>query len=253
MAADAFDRTKPVPQLPSKGGIDKDKPFPSLPPPLWGYATNKEPGVYGGSAFDARPGVSGIHGDGGFGVFGQSAKGVGVYGKGPYLAGYFDGDVTVRGTFAVEGNIDVFGTGCDIRLSNADCAEDFDVIGSQKVDPGTVMVLGEEGALRESDQAYDKRVAGVISGAGDYKPAIVLDGRKKSGNRQPIALIGKVFCKVDAGFGGIEVGDLLTTSSTPGHAMRASESTRAFGSIIGKALRALPSGKELIPILVVLQ
>jgi len=84
------------------------------------------------------------------------------------------------------------------------------------VDPGTVMVLGNEGALSESQQAYDKRVAGVISGAGGYKPGIVLDKQQTSGNRQPIALMGKVFCKVDAQFGAIEVGDLLTTSPTPG-------------------------------------
>ena len=56
-----------------------------------------------------------------------------------------------------------------------DCAEEFDVYGADKVEPGTVMVLGNEGALSASQQAYDKRVAGVISGAGTYKPGIVLD------------------------------------------------------------------------------
>jgi hypothetical protein len=49
------------------------------------------------------------------------------------------------------------------------------------------------------------------------------------------------------------VGDLLTTSSTPGHAMKASESQKAFGSIIGKALRGLREGQGLIPILIALQ
>jgi hypothetical protein len=159
----------------------------------------------------------------------------------------------VAGNIQVTGNIDVTGLGSDIRLTNADCAEDFDVWGMNRVDPGTVMVLGAEGALFESRHAYDKRVAGVVSGAGDYRPAIVLDGRKTSGNRQPIALMGKVFCKVDAQFGTIEVGDLLTTSPTAGHAMVASEPARAFGTIIGKALRSLASGEGLIPILVALQ
>ncbi len=158
-----------------------------------------------------------------------------------------------EGNLVVTGNIDITGLGSDIRLTNADCAEDFDVCGANNVEPGTVMVLGDEGALFVSQQAYDRRAAGVISGAGDYKPGIVLDVHKTSGNRQPIALMGKVFCKVDAQFGAIQVGDLLTTSPTPGHAMVASEPAQAFGSIIGKALRSLSSGKDLIPILVALQ
>ena len=115
------------------------------------------------------------------------------------------------------------------------------------------MVLGNEGALFESQCAYDKRVAGVISGAGNYKPGIVLDKKQSSGNRQPVALMGKVFCKVDATFGAIAVGDLLTTSSTPGHAMKTSDPFKAFGAVIGKALRPLMGGKGLIPILIALQ
>jgi hypothetical protein len=115
------------------------------------------------------------------------------------------------------------------------------------------MVLGHEGALFESQQAYDKRVAGVISGAGDYKPGIVLDKRQTQGNRQPVALLGKVFCKVDAQYGAIEVGDLLTTSPTPGHAMKTSDPFKAFGAVIGKALRPLGEGQGLIPVLIALQ
>ena len=99
------------------------------------------------------------------------------------------------------------------------------------------MVLGEEGALFPSQIAYDKRVAGVVSGAGDYKPGIVLDKQQSDRTRQPIALLGKVFCKVDARYGAIEVGDLLTTSPTPGHAMKVDDPLKAFGTVIGKALR----------------
>lgn len=209
-----------------------------------GFSTKME-GVVGISK--ESTGVLGIGQASGTGVIGQSNTGIGVHGKGGRLAGFFEGNVEIIG------NIDITGLGSDIRLTSADCAEDFDICGADKVEPGTVMVLGDEGTLFESQQAYDKRVAGVISGAGEYKPAIVLDGRKTSGNRQPIALMGKVFCKVDAQFGTIQVGDLLTISPTPGHAMVASEPVRAFGTIIGKALRPLLSGKGLIPILVALQ
>jgi hypothetical protein len=68
-----------------------------------------------------------------------------------------------------------------------------------------------------------------------------------------VALMGKVFCNVDASYESVEVGDLLTTSNTPGHAMKASDSSRAFGAVIGKALRPLREGKALVPILVALQ
>ena len=71
--------------------------------------------------------------------------------------------------------------------------------------------------------------------------------------RVPVALVGKVFCKVDARDVAIEVGDLLTTSPTPGHAMKAADPLQAFGTVIGKALRPLQAGQGLIPILVSLQ
>ncbi len=141
----------------------------------------------------------------------------------------------------------------DVKLLGGDCAEDFDVAEAESIEPGTVMVLGEEGALYQSQQAYDKRVAGVVSGAGDYKPGLILDKQQSRSNRKPIALLGKVFCKVDASYAPIEVGDLLTTAPTPGHAMKATDPMKAFGAVIGKALRSLETGQGLIPVLVTLQ
>jgi hypothetical protein len=127
------------------------------------------------------------------------------------------------------------------------------VAGTQLPEPGTVVVIDEGGGLRESCEAYDKKVAGVVSGAGEYRHALVLDGRPSDTERIPIALIGKVYCKVDARYSPIEVGDLLTTSATPGYAMKATEPGKAFGSVIGKALRRLEDGEGLIPILITLQ
>jgi hypothetical protein len=147
---------------------------------------------------------------------------------------------------------DVHVTG-DIRLTNADCAEDFEVCDGEDIAPGTVVVLSEEGFLRRSTQAYDRRVAGVVSGAGDYRPGLILDSREAPGNRRSIALLGKTFCNVDATCAPIEVGDLLTTAELPGHAMKATDPARAFGSIIGKAMRPLTHGQGLIPILIALQ
>ncbi len=204
-------------------------------------------GVYGFSKTGA--GVRGIAGNG-IGVLGTSVDHTGVLahsdtgtalhaesGKGG-RAGFFDGDVEVTG---------------DIRLLNADCAEDFDIVDAETIEAGTVMVLCDEGALQLSQKAYDKRVAGVISGAGDYKPGLILDKRPTGRPRKPVALMGKVFCKADARYGAIEAGDLLTTSDTPGHAMKAGDPVQAFGAVVGKALRGLPDGQGLIPILVSLQ
>ncbi|MGH8495550.1 MAG: hypothetical protein ACREVN_05395 [Gammaproteobacteria bacterium] len=147
------------------------------------------------------------------------------------------------------GNIQVLG---DIRLPGADCAEDFDISGSGELGPGTVMIIGDEGKLHESRDAYDKRVAGVISGGGDYRPGIILGRRQSQDSRLPLALAGKVSCKVDARYSPIAVGDLLTTSSTPGHAMKADNPHSSYGAVIGKALRPLAGGCGSIPVLIAL-
>jgi hypothetical protein len=108
--------------------------------------------------------------------------------------------------------------------------------------------------LRPCDRRYDPHVAGVVSGAGDFRPGLFL-GRLPAvcDPRAPVALVGRAFCKVDADFGAIAVGDPLTTSATPGHAMRAADRSLSMGAILGKALRPLAVGRGLIPILIALQ
>ncbi len=199
-------------------------------------AESKGAGVYGES-LGANAGVFGNAKGNGTGLQGLSESGIGVAGKGGRLAARFEGDVEVTG---------------DIRLTspNADCAEDFNIAGVETVEPGTVMVITEGGALQPSQQAYDKRVVGVISGAGGYKPGIVLDRHHSQPNREPIALLGKVYCKVDASYAPIEVGDLLTTSPTLGHGMKADDPVKAFGSVIGKAMGAVREGRDMILLLV---
>lgn len=159
-------------------------------------------------------------------------------------AGFFDGHVHVGRTLTVVE---------DVVLLNADCAEDFTVVDPAAAEPGDVMVLAAAGKLAPCSAPYDRRAAGVLSGAGSYRPALVLDRREPAPDRMPLALVGKVYCKVDADHGPIAFGDLLTTSATPGHAMRASDRDRAFGAVIGKALADCPAGRAMIPILVALQ
>jgi hypothetical protein len=149
----------------------------------------------------------------------------------------------------------------DITLAGADCAEDFDVADPESkdnIEAGTVMVLTENGSLQQSYQEYDKKVAGIVSGASGYKPGIILDRQdqdqdQKNKDRLSIALMGKVYCKVDARNSSIEIGDLLTTSSTKGYAMKAQDPMKAFGAVIGKALGSIKEGLGMIPVLVALQ
>jgi len=204
----------------------------------------------------------------GHGVDAFSDNDVAIFAQGGTFAGVFNGPLVVnpgpnpKNTSIAPSNINgsivinqgnLFVNKGDVILGNADCAEDFAVSATAQAEPGTVMVLGGDGDLWESTTAYDKRVAGVISGAGSYKPALILDRQPDCENRLPIAIMGKVYCKVDTQYGSIEIGDLLTTSPTSGHAMKASDSIKAFGAVIGKALRPLEVGQGLIPILVALQ
>lgn len=194
------------------------------------------------------------------GVVGESEKMHGVFGvsRAPGFAGVFGTAVDPAGLAAAfDGNVEIGRRGQltlkggDLILANADCAEDFDL--AESCEPGTVMVLTDEGAVQASENAYDRRVAGVISGAGGYRPGIILDRPEPRPGRCPIALVGKVYCKADASTHPIHVGDLLTTSAVPGHAMAAVDPVRAFGAVIGKSLGALVSGVGMVPILVALQ
>jgi len=141
----------------------------------------------------------------------------------------------------------------DIALLGADCAEEFQIAPGVVVEPGMVMVIHNDNMLCVSQRAYDRKVAGIIAGAGDYRPGIVLGKYMSSQGRMPIALVGRTYCKVDARYAPIEIGDLLTTSDTPGHAMKANDPLQAFGAVIGKALRSLSDGQALLPVLIALQ
>jgi len=164
-----------------------------------------------------------------------------------------DGDIILNNAAGKQA-VRLSGPNGDVTLHGADAAEDFEIIeDGARVSAGTVMVIDSAGKLRESFEAYDRRVAGVVSGGGDDRPGIILGRSRTTRCRRPIALVGKVYCKADATGEPIEVGDLLTSSTTPGHAMKASDPMKAFGAVIGKALHALPSGQGQIPVLVALQ
>ncbi|MDQ3933839.1 MAG: DUF4097 domain-containing protein [Actinomycetota bacterium] len=202
--------------------------------------------VLGGGGQDGDITIKNASGDVTFSVNGGGAD-IRVGGPGA------NGDVIVKNNSDIE-TIKMTGADGDITFLNADVAEDFEVDDSvvSEALPGTVMTVGEDGRLAPSEGAYDPRVVGVLAGAGDYRPGIVLD-RNGGEHRRPLTMVGKAFCRVEAESGPIAVGDMLTTSELRGHAMRATDRERAFGAVIGKALAPCRGAAGLIPVLVALQ
>lgn len=152
-----------------------------------------------------------------------------------------------------QSTIHLNGDSGDIILRNADTAENFDIAEAVRVKPGMVMTLNEIGKIIPSSTPYDKKVVGVVAGAGDHRPGIIMDNKGDSSKRIPVSVLGKVACKADATQAPIDVGDLLTTSQIVGHAMKATDQKKSFGSIIGKALSPLAEGLGFVDILVTLQ
>jgi hypothetical protein len=125
----------------------------------------------------------------------------------------------------------------------------------EAVSPGTVMVISGDArdVVCESDRGYDTSVAGVVSA----RPGLSLG--EQSASKVLVAQSGRVLVKVDASYGAIRAGDLLVTSPTPGVAMRSEPiavGATAFhrpGTLLGKALESLASGKGEILVLLTLQ
>jgi hypothetical protein len=117
------------------------------------------------------------------------------------------------------------------------------------------VVIDEEhaGKLKLSTRAYDTQVAGIVSGANGIEPGISLyqQGALEGGHN--VALSGRVYVLADAAGGAIKPGDLLTTSGTPGHAMKVADHGKAQGAILGKAMSPLKEGKGMVLVLVSLQ
>ena len=136
----------------------------------------------------------------------------------------------------------------------ADLAEPFPMK-EENIEKGSVVVIDKEhpGRLKRSTQAYDKRVAGIVSGANGINPGIALKQEGALELGENVALTGRVYVLADAAHGAIEAGDLLTTSDTPGHAMKVADHGKAHGAVLGKAMSELKEGKGMVLVLVSLQ
>jgi hypothetical protein len=140
-------------------------------------------------------------------------------------------------------------------VGGSDFAESLPAVGGKRgYEPGDVVVASTRrpGAVLRSTRPNDAAVMGVYS----TRPAVL--GADKGGvtrvgaDEIPVAITGIVPVKVTAANGAIRPGDLLVTSREPGRAMRASANPRV-GTVVGKALGALPRGRGTIRMLVMLR
>jgi hypothetical protein len=154
------------------------------------------------------------------------------------------GNVSVAGNMTVNGNI---------GAKYQDVAEWVET--AAPLEAGTVVIVDPKQPNRvlAAPRAYDTRVAGAVS----REPGLLLG--EQSDSKAMVAQSGRVRVKVDAKYGAIKIGDLLVTSPTPGYAMRSrpmrigAQSLHRPGTLLGKALEALPNGKGEILVLLTLQ
>jgi hypothetical protein len=186
-------------------------------------------------------------------------------GNGPFLFGYNGGALgglfptTICLSWDYSGDVWV-SNNCSVGTltirGGSDLAEPFKMSsGDGQAPEGSVMVIDEQspGRLKVSSQPYDTRVAGILSGANGIHPGIQMQQEGALEGGRNVALSGRVYVQADASNGPIYPGDLLTTSSTPGRAMKVTDHLRAQGAILGKAMSGLSEGNGMVLVLVTLQ
>ena len=172
---------------------------------------------------------------------------------------YFSRQGSASAAFTIQPTGDAYAGGnmsvCSLTIrGGCDLAEPFATTEPQ-IEKGSVVVIDPEhpGQLKLSDKAYDTRVAGVVSGANGINPGIAMHQEGTLEGGQNVALSGRVYVLADANSGPIEPGDMLTTSSTPGCAMKVLDHARAQGAVLGKAMSGLSQGTGMVLVLVTLQ
>jgi hypothetical protein len=164
------------------------------------------------------------------------------------------GQANASTVFRVGGDGHVHASSYDV--GGADFAESVAAVGGRSLyQPGDLMAIDRNGkrSLTLTSEPYSTNVAGIYS----TKPGVLAspypvdDARVRS--EVPLAVVGIVPCKVTAENGPIQAGDLLVTSSTPGHAMRGTDRNRMLGAIVAKALEPLSGDKGVIQVLVMMQ
>ena len=140
-----------------------------------------------------------------------------------------------------------------------DLAEVTPVKEEDQLSQGEAVVTDKDKGSRvtRSTKPYDTAVLGIVS---SYEQAAMVIGGNvapenagKTKDKLPLALVGRVKAKVSAENGPIKPGDLLTTSSTPGHLMKCDDRTKCLGAVVGKAFEPWEKDTGMIEILATLQ
>jgi hypothetical protein len=174
-----------------------------------------------------------------------------------YLNPFGGAGTVIVGGGGGPGNFHVVGSAsvCSLTIrGGCDLAEPFQMSESE-IPKGSLVIIDEEneGRLKLAAKTYDTRVAGIISGANGVNPGISLHQEGLIEGGQNVALSGRVYALADSSNGSIKPGDLLTSSSTPGHVMKVTDHARSQGAIVGKSMSALKEGKGMVLVLVTLQ
>lgn len=144
---------------------------------------------------------------------------------------YIGVDTTGQGTLRINGD------------RKFDYAEVFDISSRSGILPGSVVTAAPDGTGMElASFPYDRRVIGVVAGAGGLSSGIRTGTRTDGTSDLAVAVAGQVYVRICDENGSVEVGDLLVSSNRPGVAMRAKDMLP--GTIIGKALQQYTSGSE---------
>jgi len=172
------------------------------------------------------------------------------------------GTTTPTETLSVNGNVSIEGTNCRDSGGSAICNNFVDIAelfpSSEAVDSGDIVIVDFEnkGKIKKSHKEYEKAVVGIVS----TQPAIVIEGGRiiamggyKGQNdtlKPAIALAGRVPVKASEENGRIIAGDLLTTSSRAGYAMKCNDELKCLNSVVGIALDDKKDNEETVLVLV---
>ena len=171
---------------------------------------------------------------------------------------YSDGTNVGIGTTTPSSLLQVKGmltTNCLKILGGCDLAEPF-ASKSENILPGMLMVLDPDnpGKLLIAKDSYDKKVIGIVSGANNINPGLIMNQDDTfTDGKYPVALTGRVYCYADASYSPIKIGDMLTTSETPGFAMKVTDYSKSQGAVIGKAMTNLENGCGFVLVFVSIQ
>lgn len=180
----------------------------------------------------------------------------GDFGSGGILGFYFDDDEfqassDLKMRIRPSGNVWVesqMSAACFDTRGGCDIVEGFDSP-SDELEPGDVVSIDADnpGQVKKSTTAYDKKVLGIVSGANGIRAGIKLSQEGVLDGEHPVAMAGQVYVKVT---GKVTPGDLLTSSTVPGHAQAVTEFDSSHGSVLGKALSANEKGEGLVLVFV---